>query len=75
MERENWDDWFHAMMIELKGLEALGVFSEKAYTLKELAAMGIKAKPMLASLIFDAKQDAQGTWLKDKSRLVIKGHK
>jgi hypothetical protein len=75
MERENWDDWFYAMMIELKGLEALGVFSEKAYTLKELAAMGIKAKPMMASLIFDAKQNAQGTWEKDKARLVIKGHK
>ena len=75
MERENWDDWFYAMMIELKGLEALGVFSETAYTLKELAAMGITAKPMIASLLFDAKVDARGDWDKDKGRLVIRGHK
>ena len=63
------------MLIELKGLEALGVFSDKAYTLKQLREMGITAKPMLASLIFDAKQHGDGSWDKDKSRLVIRGHK
>lgn len=75
MQRDNWDDWYHAMLIELKGLEALGVFSEEAYTLEELRRMGITAKPMLASLIFEAKQHASGAWDKDKARLVIRGHK
>ena len=75
MERENWDDWYHCMLIELKGLEALGVFSDNAYTLKQLREMGITAKPMLASLIFDAKRHGDGSWDKDKSRLVIRGHK
>ena len=56
-------------------LEALGVFSEQAYTLKQLKEMGITAKPMLASLIFEAKTDASGAWDKDKARLVIRGHK
>ena len=36
--------------------------------------MGITAKPMLASLIFEAKQLANGAWDKDKARLVLKGH-
>lgn len=75
MTRENWDDWYHAMLIELKGLEALGVFSEKAYTLEELKQKGITAKPMLASLIFEAKTQGDGSWEKDKGRLVIRGHK
>ena len=51
LSRDNWDDWFHAMLIELQGLEALGVFSTKEYSIKELIEMGITAKPMLASLI------------------------
>ena len=75
LERENWDDWYYCMLIELKGLEALGVFSEKAYTLSELKEMGITAKPMLASLIFEVKTTASGAWDKDKARLVIRGHK
>lgn len=51
--------WFHAMVIELTGLKALGVFSEAAYTLEKLRQRGITAKPMPASL---TKQHTSGAW-------------
>ncbi len=37
MERENWDDWFYAMMIELKGLRAYASCRDYGHDCREHA--------------------------------------
>ena len=75
MTRENWDDWLHVTILEIKGMERMGVFSQEAYTIEELRRMGIKHAPMPLGLIYDVKQHPDNSWDKDKARLVMKGHR
>ena len=56
MSRQNWDDWLHVTLIEIQGMERMGVFSPETYTLNELRRMGIKHAPMPLGLIYDIKQ-------------------
>jgi hypothetical protein len=75
MARENWDDWLHSTIIEIQGMERMGVFSQESYTRDQLRRMGITHAPMPLGLIYNVKVNPDNTWDKDKSRLVMKGHR
>jgi hypothetical protein len=59
---------------ELDGMEIMDVFSKRWFTLDELRKKGIKNRPMPVGLIYDIKRDPSGSWDKDKSCLVMRGH-
>ena len=44
------------------------------FWIDELRKKGIKNRPMPVGLIYDIKRDPSGSWDKDKSRLVMRGH-
>ena len=75
MDRDNWDDWMHVTQKEMDGLENMEVFSKEYYTREQLRSMGIKHAPMPLGLIYDVKWNPDGSWDKDKSRLVMRGHR
>ena len=72
--RSDWPLWKHAIDVELGSLDKLGVFSHD-HTLKELRDSGVYQSPVPQKMIFDAKYDPEGNFVKPKARNCIAGHK
>ena len=72
--RTDWPLWKHAIDVELGSLEKLGVFSHD-YTLADLRKKGVHQTPVPQKMVFDAKYDPEGRFVKPKARNCIAGHK
>ena len=71
--RDDWLLWKWALDQEYKALDELGVFSH-GHTLSELRKKGINQSPVPQKVIFVAKYDPEGNFVKPKARNCIAGH-
>eukprot|EP01052_Picozoa_sp_SAG31_P028080 SAG31_NODE_2679_length_5264_cov_7.002711_1_plen_1137_part_10 len=72
--RSDWALWEYAIKVEMDALNKLGVFSHD-HTLQSLREGGIHQSPVPQKIVFDAKYDPEGNFVKPKARNCIAGHK